>query len=393
MKKIALLSIGFCAIAVVACGGAKSTPLAQSAAIPVVAPAHYLTPKFTLQVPVVKAPSGSAAKRKPKYISAATQSVKIVLNTVDGVSPSPSPLANVTNIALGSCSTSCSVSGPAVPGGTDNFTVTAYDAPDAGGNALSTNSASFAVVANQANGPFAMVLNGIPHTFVLSSPPPASAGTAFLSPAPLTLAVNDAAGNTITGTYSSPVLVTTNDFTSLTQASALSVNGATAATTVAFLASTDALTLAYGGRAIVPSTLSVSDSATGATQSNVLFAPVLSPIVPNPTHIDLNATTGAGSSGTVTVSEIGWSGTPYSQAFTVAVPTGVGGCDTIATMTGNLTSTTGTTFTVTTAGSPVPGTCTAVLADGAGQHANVTLTYSTSSIGVNAIKRRTVGPH
>jgi hypothetical protein len=306
--------------------------------------------------------------------------VNVTLNTVNGSAPPGGLTTSVTtNISGSACTSGCAVGGPSVPPGSDNFTVTTYDAINAAGNALSTQTQTFTVTVGVSN-PLAITLLGIPKTFTITSIPAGTAGTAFGSPATLVLHVKDADGNTITGTYFHTVTITDSDVSSLTNASSLILNSGTAASSVVSTASTDVLKLGYGGQAIAPATLTAS--ATGATNGTATFTPTLSAITPTVAEIDFYAPTGTGSTGTFTVSEIGWSNSPYSQNFTIAL---AAGCSTIGTLAG---SPNATSFTINVAGSPAVGSCLATLTDGAGQSHTVTLTYTTSSFTVNAHAHR-----
>ncbi|MFN2529462.1 MAG: hypothetical protein ABR584_12185, partial [Candidatus Baltobacteraceae bacterium] len=210
--------------------------------------------------------------------------------------------------------------------------------------------------------------------------PSATAGTAFGSPATLSVAVQDADGVTITGTYASPVTITDSDVSSLTQGSALSVNSGPAASSIQSAASSDVINFNYGGLAIAPATLTAS--ATGATNGTASFTPALSPIVySGPTvsslpEIDLYAATGTGSSANFTASEVGWTNSPYNRSITASQASG---CSNISTTS----PASGTSFTTAAVASPIAGTCTLTLSDfTSGQTKGITLTYTTSGFGV-----------
>lgn len=361
-------------IALAACGGSGggSMPIAGPSGnpsdVPSSSPAPGLaTTQFTLVV------SSGTNTRQRSYVSLGTQSVTITLNSVNGGAPPAGLTTSVTsNITASSCTSGCTVSGPFVPPGSDAFTIATFSGANGGGSALSEATTTFSVSASAANSIPATLL-GIPATFSLSGVPSGSAGTAIAS-TPLTLTAKDASGNAITGGYFNIVTIADSDTSSLTLGSSLTLNGGSAATSVASTASTDTIAFAYGGLAIVPATISAS--ATAATTHNVAFAPVLHPIVPSTSEVDLYATSGTGSSGSFTAAETGWTNPPYSQNIAVTVP---GGCSAIATVSPG----SGTSFTATVAASPSSGTCTPTLSDGASQTANVTLTYTTSAFSVN----------
>jgi hypothetical protein len=362
-------------LALSACAGGGGGPLAQTPPQPAGYSGPLYPPQFTLRIP-----APSSLGRRPQYVTANILSIQIVLNTVNGgAPPSGLVLSVTTNIAPGSCASGCTVSGPSSPPGSDNFTLTAFDATNGGGGAISTATTTLTIASGTANSN-TITLLGIPHSFTLSGIPAGTAGTAFGSPATITLTVKDVDGNTITGTYASSVTIADSDVSSLTQGSALSIGAGAGASSVISTASTDVIHLNYGGLAILPATLTAS--ATGATSATATFAPALQPIVytgpinGSTPEIDLFATSGTGSTGTFTASETGWTNSPYSMNLSLTVPAG---CSTIATASPG----SGTSFTITAAASPVAGTCTMTLGDGAGQMKALTVTYTTSSFPVN----------
>ncbi|HTV74955.1 MAG TPA: hypothetical protein VME66_14750 [Candidatus Acidoferrales bacterium] len=355
-------------------GSSASTP------VPVPSPsAAVLVPTvFTFQLPPQ---TSSSSARRPEYITANIESVRIVLDTVNGNAPPGGLTTSVTtNLTLSSCP--CAVPGPQVPPGTDVFTITTYDAQSGGGNVVSTASPSYTIVAGAANS-HTVTLDGVPASFTISGLPSGTAGTAFGTPQSFTLSVKDADNNVIIGTYANSVTISDSDTSSLTEGTALAVNGGNAATSVTSTSSSDTFTLSYGGLAIAPATLTAS--ASGATSGTATFTPTLQPIVYTPgsgangsgQEIDFYATSGTGSSGSFTVSEVGFSNSPYDESFTESLGSG---CSTIATASPS----SGTTFTATAVGSPSAGSCTLSVADG-GLHSalSVTLTYTTYSFGVN----------
>ncbi|HTV74773.1 MAG TPA: hypothetical protein VME66_13840 [Candidatus Acidoferrales bacterium] len=385
-RRYAILALAF----LTACSGGTHSSASGS---PPLAPAYagpLATTSFTFVLPAktssstqaVSATRGTAsATRHPAYLTTNVQSVTIALNTVNGAAPPAGLTTSVTsNINLAGCP--CTISGPAVPPGTDAFSVATYDASNAGGNEISEATTSATIVSGTANS-VPVVLDGIPASLSISALPSGAAGTPFGTPQSFTLAVKDADGNTITGTYATPVTLTDSDTSSVTLGTALTVNGGSPASSVVSTSSSDTIALSYGGLAIAPATIGAS--ATGATGATATFTPTLSPIVYSPgsganasgEEIDLYAASGTGSSGAFSVSEVGYSNAPYNKTFTASLGSG---CSTIATAA----PPTGTAFTATVVGSPSVGTCTLSVADG-GLHTplSVTLTYTTSSIGAN----------
>jgi hypothetical protein len=311
----------------------------------------------------------SASTRSPKYVTANIASIKIALNTVNGGAPPAGVTASVTtNIALASCP--CTVSGPAVPPGNDTFTLTAYDAQNGGGNVVSTATPTLTILADQPNNN-TITLNGVPASFTIS-PPSGTAGTAFASATAFSVTVKDADGNTIMGIYESPVTLADGDTSGATT---LATSGSDSPPAGELLSSSDVAKLNYTGLAIAP--VVISAAATGATTGNGSFAPTLQPIVvttgdaqnPSFAGVDFYATSGAGSSGSFTISEVGWTNAPYNKTLTVAPGSGCGSIGSVVQ--------TGSSFAATVAGSPSAGACTVVtLSDGLGQSQAVTLAYT-----------------
>jgi hypothetical protein len=340
-----------------------------------------VTPAFRITVPAAKS---TASRRSPKYVGAGTLSLTIVLDTVNGGAP-PNGLATTatTNISAGSCSAGCTVSGPAVPPGSDAFSVTTFDGADATGNQIAKTPApqTFTVAAGTANGPFVITLDGIPASFAFAAIAGGTAGTA--SSPTLSIAVLDADGNTIAGTYANPVTLSDNDASGdLVNGTSLKIGASAAATSVALLSSTDAaaVTLAYGGLAIASPSLALS--ATGATASSRTFTVALQPIVVTPASTNLYAISGTGSTGSFAVSEVGWSNAPYNKTFTLGPATCSMGT---AAATFTLATTDHLTWIDTVPASPVAGSCSIPIADftGSGHSGSVTLTFTTGSFTVN----------
>ncbi len=342
---------------------------------------QLFTPTFRITVPAAQSAAG---KRAPNYVGAGALSVTITLDTVNGGAP-PGGLVTTatTNISAGSCSAGCTVNGPAVPPGSDAFSVTTFDGANATGNHIATTPLpqTFTVTAGAANGPFAITLDGIPASFTFGALTGGAAGTAS-SQTP-SIAVLDADGNTITGTYANPVTLSDNDASGdLVNGTSLKVGAGAAATSVTLTSSADAaaVTFAYGGLALASPSLALN--ATGATTSTRAFTIALQPIVVTPTSTNLYALTGTGATGSFAVSEVGWSNAPYNKWFTLGTPT----CSTgTAATTFTLATADHLTWTDTAPASPVAGNCTVPINDfsGSGHAGSVTLTFTTGSFTVN----------
>jgi hypothetical protein len=322
----------------------------------------------------VLAKTAAAAKRRPQYLTTRVQSVRIALNTVNGGAPPAGLTTNVTtNITLSACP--CTIPGPSVPPGTDTFTLTTYDAQSGSGNVISTASPSYTITAGTVNDN-TVTLNGVPATLAISGVATATAGTAFASPQSFTVNAKDADGNTILGTYAVPITLTDDDASGAT---AINTAGADSPPSGELIGSSDTATLGYNGRAISPVTISAS--ASGASSASATFAPALQaiaysgPVSSGNPEIDLFATSGNGSSDTFTASELGLTNTPFNGTLNVSL---AGGCGNIATVS----PASGTAFTISAVAIPSAGSCTLTIGDGFGQTKAVTLTYTTSSFGV-----------
>jgi len=347
------------------CGGG-GTDATTHASIPVAAPAspNLVPTSFTMVIPR----TSSSTSRQPQYVTGNVASVVISLTQVNGGSP-PSGLTNnpaTSNISAGSCASGCTVNGPSVPPGSDTFTLTTFDGASGTGNIISNVTTTLSVVAG-VNNTLSATLNGVPSSLVWGSAPSGAGGTSFSDTA-LSLAVKDADGNTITGTYAHPITLTDSD-----------VSGATtlSATTLSSSSDANALSLSYTGLDIVPA--SIEAQATGTTPATLTFSPSVQPVIASTTEIDLYATGGTGSTGTLTAAQFGWT-VPFGKSISASLD----GCANIAT----ISPASGTSFTVTVAASPAAGTCTLTLTGGAGATAAVTLTYTSIGFGVNAHSRK-----
>ncbi|HTA38910.1 MAG TPA: hypothetical protein VK760_07535, partial [Candidatus Acidoferrales bacterium] len=320
-------------------------------------------------------------KRGAHYIGAGAKSVTIALNSINGgATPPPGLLTSVTT-NISNCTSGCEVYGPSVPPGTDNMTITVYDANGGVGNALSTATQDFSVAVATANS-LSVSLNGIVSTFSMTLPS-GHAGTA-ISSEEISVEADDADGNAISGPYSQPFTIQEIDDTSATT---LSVNAGTAGTSVQTAQSSDVIDFAYSGKAIdtagfnsptvdgfesfqpsVANPTSVCNGAGGGDETECADGP----------QINLYAPSGTGSIATFTTSQTGWSESPFLQTFTESDD-----CSSIA----DITTSDNLTFKATVVASPFAGTCTATVTGG-GATANkseaITITYTTSGVGINA---------
>ncbi len=411
-------------LALTACGGGSgggNTTPPGSVPTPTPTPSgtgpasKYATPTFKITIP---APTGAATRRKPQFISSATQSITITL-TADSAGTNPTTLAGnpaTTNITFAVCSGGCTVNGPTSPAGSDSYTLTTYDAPNGTGNALDTNSGTFTIVSG-ADNTETITLNGIPaHITFGAVPNTFAAGTlnsTLIGNGGVAVTVADADGETITGTYANPVTIsdpdTNGDGTTLLLASSScpappAGNPASSPTQLTLTASTSAINFCYGGVAENPVTLIASAPGAPAGPSTftpTLFAPVYvagsgTPpsvvIGSNPPDIQLYATSGTGSTGSVNYSESGWTSAPYNQglnAYANLVCSSGTSFSNYATVSSSPASG-ATTITVTATSSPTAGACPLTLWDGLTSGLTTTVldsSYTTSGFTVDGRRR------
>jgi len=212
-----------------------------------------------------------------------------------------------------------------------------------------------------------------------------------------------------------PIAITLSDPDTTLHGTCLGTSGPSSCTTGAatsgsFTGPDDPVSFNYDGLAENPVTLTAS--APGATSNTASFQPILSAPVFNSSQatpagvaltssseIDLFAPSGIGSTGSESFTELGWTGTPYNHALTFA---NTGACTSAAGLAtamsqiasisvGANSTTNGTPFTATVAGSPTAGSCPSTISDGLASNtgsATLTVTYTTSSVNTNSKRRR-----
>lgn len=189
-----------CLVAACSGGGGSSLPAAPQGSTP----QRAQSVAFSIKIP----PAVSTAARSPKYVSASTQSVSIV-ETDGTATPSPAVVANTAptspNCTTASGTTTCTISVNANVG-TDSFLVKTYDQPNAAGNLLSSGTVHGTVVSGQANS-FPLTLNGAVASIALVA---AEAYPQVAASTTISAQAKDADGNTIIGTYDSPIALTTS---------------------------------------------------------------------------------------------------------------------------------------------------------------------------------------
>jgi hypothetical protein len=184
-------------------------------------PLQHQSVAFTISVPA----------RTTNYVSASTKSVSIV-ETDGTASPSPAVVQNTTpgssNCTTSGGATTCTISVNANVG-SDTFLVKTFDQPDGAGNVLSSGTVQGTVVSGQANS-FPLTLSGAVASITLI---PADAYPQVAGTTTITAQAKDAGGNTIIGTYDSPITLTTTGSASFGTTGSLSASDSVATITLA----------------------------------------------------------------------------------------------------------------------------------------------------------------
>jgi hypothetical protein len=215
------------------------------------APATVSTPAAPQSAQVafrIAVPSSttSTQSRNPAYVSTATQSASVTVAPAGGSAGAPT-VVNCTTVGQGSVN---------APIGNDTFTINLYSAQNAVGSILSTGSMSQAIVVATTNN-VNVTFNGVPASIAVSGIPAGTLGTAFTTPQAFTVAVKDAAGNTIVGTYASPIHLTNSDPGGATN---VVTSGSDTPPANTLLSSSDVAALNFTGASIVSATIGASAS-------------------------------------------------------------------------------------------------------------------------------------
>jgi DNA-binding beta-propeller fold protein YncE len=189
-------------------GGAPSSALLPATTLPgaPTAKGQTATAQVVIKIPQNATPRSTASlsTRRPAYVSAATQSIAV---QVDSGRPTVQNLsATSANCALAGTSLDCTVPIP-VASGAHQFTFITYDQPGAVGKKLSTNSVASTIVAQKLN-TINVTLAGIPASLQMAPvvafaniSGSATAGFTFFGGASPSLLISalDADGNYIVG--------------------------------------------------------------------------------------------------------------------------------------------------------------------------------------------------
>ncbi|HEY8322008.1 MAG TPA: hypothetical protein VIG46_09505 [Candidatus Baltobacteraceae bacterium] len=329
-------------VGLVACSGGSTAPVPGGGPTSMPAPQPTgANATLTIAIPLPAAPGSS--DRHPAYVSPSTTTLRVQVNTVNGVAPPAWVPADIsTPLVVGG---NCSVSGGtktctvpvAAPAGVVNYTFTAGD----GTNALSRLTTDETMVQGTVNA-VSVTLRGIVKTVAVS-------GATLVANAPpsgnseiLSVSASDADGNTIVspGNYDSPIGLTLGDATAST---ALTVNGGGPGTTAVVNAPSDVVRLSYAGRATNPFAIAASGSVItggGTIATSVDDVTFAGTTLDDAAHGGLNTdpnwgmqtlffTQASGTQG-FTAAELGWTNAPYNQLFDVALSSGADSCSGIA---------------------------------------------------------------
>jgi hypothetical protein len=344
-RSIRALIFALAMSAATGCGGSSS-------GAPPSATQQLATVNFTVVLPQ---PAANAARRSPRYVSAATQSASIIMTPNGGSAGAPT----VVN-----CTTVCSAQIQAAVG-SDTFAVTLFAGQNATGAPLSTGTLTQTIVLNQANA-ITVTLDGIVASLAVSlSPNSLPSGTAATSN--VTVNALDAAGDIIIapGVYANasgtPITVTLTNSDDL---------GATTLSQTTLTAPTTGITLQYNG--ITSPTITITASAPSATSGSATlsFTTSFGPVVLNPSSLNFLAT-GANYTQTTTASQTGFSGTFTTSTPPAGQPNSCSGIATIAPQSPPV-------FAITPVGA---GSCYFTFTGGGGQTANLTVGVTTTTVG------------
>jgi hypothetical protein len=398
LSKLSSVLAAFMVVSLAACSGhstgqvlpgtnpdAMPAPGAQSPAIGAGLRFHPDAPGGAIDdvdSPDKAAASNVAIKLGGTSISVGSKSVVVTL-TKQGSKAVKPPKKTVTNIGAAKgdvkCTTAkgCTVPGPAAKAGSDTFTVQVYDTAGGKGHVLAVGTVVGKIKAKKTTVPANLKKNVATAVVGSTSGVP---GTAKAATA-LSLTIKDADGNAVVGTFNNPVTVTDSD-TSTATALAGSKSTGTSKSRV-YAASGGTLTISYTGKLITSAKLTPSGSGVVGTAGSFTVNPssVTGVISPAPTvanEIDLYATSGTGSSATLTVGQLGWSGS-FGGTFSYAV---AGANCTSYTIT-PASGTAATVYTVVAKSTAAAGKCTMTVTGGVAKTLPITLTFTTTGIGIN----------
>jgi streptogramin lyase len=247
-----------CALAALlsACGGSGggSGPLPTQSASPSPAPPAPNV-QFVMQIPALS--SASTASKHAMDFTASTQSVAIAIGTQVLKTADVSTASSLCAAAQGGGRT-CTV-GVTAPTGNDQFTITAYDQANAGGNVIGQATVSQTVSTTPATVKVSVTGTIVKIAVSLSNPYP-PVGTAATTNVIVT--AYDLDGSVVLGPYTSPVSLQDSDTSGATSLSATTVTSGSSPVTLNYT----------GAKPFLSATITASLS--GAGSASATFAPV-----------------------------------------------------------------------------------------------------------------------
>lgn len=232
------------AISAAACGGGSHSALPQAAPSASTSPSYtgqLASVTFTVTIP---GPTSSSALRHAKYVSSATKSLKFTLNTSSALSAgqittwngdttknqfNTGTLPNATCPAVGQ-NFNCTVT-VLLPPGTDNMTISLYDAAGATGNVLSQQINTYTVTVGKLNS-FNITFDANLGQMTVSGsgscqagPVGAAFGSVGTTPVTFTISYTDPAGKTIPSGVAGQPKIQIQDNTATYQSSSGTING------------------------------------------------------------------------------------------------------------------------------------------------------------------------
>jgi hypothetical protein len=283
MKRLATGLVAYSLLAGCSGGGGTSVPASQPTSNAPATPSVPVTQKRAAAAFKIVIPKATAAsKKRPLYISPATQSLVVALTAVNGT-PIPSPQSYAVNLGGSGCPVTagqptCTLVVPATAG-SDVFSIVTYDAVQSSttpatliGNRLSMQTTTVAIAAGTANVVSVPVsLDGVVASLGVTLGAPAY----FWHPAqtiPISIAPRDAAGDLIVApggyrdTNGNPLTITLSDSdqSGSTSLSATSLSTASAAASAA---------LTYTGGQLIGGTAVVTASAPGFASVPMTLTP------------------------------------------------------------------------------------------------------------------------
>jgi hypothetical protein len=232
---------------------------------------HKRTRMGTLTILIRKPAQSSHAMRgtqAPRYVSAATRGLTIAFTGASSftLGVAITPADKRCSISTGTLVCTISIN---LAAGMYAATVNTYTKAPVGstpaGSLLSTGKTALSVVTGKAN-KFPLTLDGVPASFFIGDFPFAFVGHA-VGATPFTVAAKDAGGDTIVGTYTTPITLTDSDTTGATSIS----TAGTGAPAKELLSSSDVARISYNGQPM-SGAATIGASAGAATSSGAFVA-------------------------------------------------------------------------------------------------------------------------